>query len=216
MALYINQVISCPLDRLLIIMLYFLNGGIEMSYKYNCLDLSNILNHKACSLKDSEEGGYLTISGSSIPEEYMPFNKVFEYNTIPFYLGKQSNWDNLELSGQRVFLSDTEASAIHVIGTSSMTDMEEEIEIYYKDTTIHTAPLKLSYFGTDPSKTDNECFIQIPFLYSGTKVNSKIQPCIWYTKLSLPVPSLIDSILLGENPCMHIFSITVEKQTEKE
>lgn len=187
-----------------------------MSYTYHCLDLSDILNHRACSLQDSEEGGYLTISGSSIPEEYMPFNQVFEYNSIPFFMAKQSTWDNVELAGQRVFLPETEVSAIHIIGTSSITDMKEDIEIIYKNTTIHIAPLNLSYFGTDPFNCDNECFIQIPFLYSRTKVNSKIQPCIWYTKLSLPTPSLIDSILLGDNPCVHIFSITVEKPTDKE
>lgn len=188
-----------------------------MSHIYQCLDLGDILNHKACSIQDSEEGGYLTISGSSLPEEYINFNEVFEHKGIPFLMSKYEAWDNVELAGQRVYLPEIEASTIHIIGTSSITDMEEDIEIKYKDTTIYTIPLYLNYFGPRTTNSNNECLIKMPFLYSRTKINSKIQPCLWYTKLKLPKPSMIDSILLGENPCMHIFSITIEKlSNEKE
>ncbi|MBY7142467.1 hypothetical protein KFZ56_05110 [Virgibacillus sp. NKC19-3] len=187
-----------------------------MTHTYHCLDLSDVLNHKACSFKGSEEIGYLTILGSSIPEELMPLKQVFEYESIPFFMAKQNIWDNVELAGQRIFLPEINASAIHIIGTSDNTDMEEDVEIYYKKSLIHSIPLKLNYFGNNPSNSDNECFIQLPFLYSKSIVNTKVQPCIWYTRLILPEPSLIDSILLGENPCMHIFSITVEKATGKD
>lgn len=177
---------------------------------FHCLDLSSMLNHKACTTPEQKGIGGLTVVGSSIPESYLPFDQPFQYDSIPFIMMKQEMLDNIELSGQRLELPRMRALQLHVIGTSSETDMCEPIQFEFERRHVHSELLELGCFSSSHSVRNNECIIQAPYLHTRTNINERIQPKLWYTSLPLPRSVEINSILLGDNPCMHIFSLTIE------
>ncbi|MFB0846517.1 hypothetical protein [Paenibacillus oleatilyticus] len=185
-----------------------------MKNLFHCLDLSDTLNHRACATKNGNERAYLTLSGSAIPEEYIPFNQAFQFDTIPFIMFKNDIWDNIEMVGQRVYFSTVRASSIHFIGTSTETDMTDNVILELDEQPVYSTSLNLRYFASDPEPVfmNNRCVIQAPYIYSGTKINSIVKPSLWYTCISIQEPLEINSVVLADNPCMHIFSITVERQ----
>lgn len=184
-----------------------------MISKFHCLDLSEILNHRACSVQQAEEDAYLTLSKSALPEELILFNQAFEYDGVPFIMLKQNKWDNIEMVGQRVYFPEMKVTAIHIIGTALDTDMSDTVHFELDSTPVYASDLQLRYFAADPNldHMNNSCVFQTPYVYSDGKPNAIVQPCLWYTRITIKESQVMNAMLLADNPCMHLFSITIEQ-----
>ncbi|MGM1050633.1 MAG: hypothetical protein ACQEXX_31630 [Bacillota bacterium] len=179
---------------------------------FNCLDLTKCINNCGSTNLENSSLGQFTIAGSSFPAEELPFNDIFVFDDIPFYFVKQEHSDNVVPEGQTIVFPDSMISKIHILGASSEGNMRDNLLIQYNSNELIKSSFHLSEFtGMNPF-SQNQLAIQMSRIHTIGKMLDYIHPVLWYDVIDLSSrPILANSFLFSDNPCVHIFSLTIEE-----
>ncbi|MCK6259493.1 hypothetical protein LCY76_23255 [Fictibacillus sp. KIGAM418] len=178
---------------------------------YKPLNITTYLNNLGSTYKEEYINGKLTVSGSSFPAEYIPYDKEFFYNNVPFQFFLTPNGDNIELEGQALQFPAIEVKTIHFIGVSNNGDFSEKISFMDKDQLKFTSTLSFTdWIEPLPRFKENEPVIHFPWIHTEVGVNKNIASSLWYQRIDLNKKTKVNKIVLEDNPSMHIFSITFE------
>jgi hypothetical protein len=180
---------------------------------YVMLDLKAFLNNRGCTLLSENHLGSLSLGGSSLPTEEFPFGKTLTVDTVPFAFAQtETGNDNMECTEQTIPLSPCVVKQLHVLGTSSNTDLFDSVSFLYKGTIVHQGRLYLSSFtSSEPAFTDRSV-LTFSALHTRAGRYDHIKPHLWYCSLPLAQPQIVDSLQFEDNPSMHIFALTIESE----
>ncbi|MVO98833.1 hypothetical protein [Paenibacillus lutrae] len=176
-----------------------------------CLDMTSCLNNCGTTDNSSYQHGYLSSSGVSLPRENILFHTPFEFNDIPFVLFRQNYRDNMVTEGQAIQFPEARISKIHVLGASSDVNMSDYMYLKHNETLLSKEKMMLSHFASEAPFARNVCILETAGLNTLDGPLAHRTGRLWLDILHLTEPLEINQLTFEDNPCMHIFGITLER-----
>ncbi|GCE12376.1 hypothetical protein [Tengunoibacter tsumagoiensis] len=177
---------------------------------YIPLDLKAFLNNRGCTLLSENHLGALSLMGASFPAEEFPFDKPLTFYDIPFELKQAETGDNIECTEQIISFAPCMMKGLHILGTSSNTDLFDDILFFHKGVVVHRSKLYLSSFSSLVPAFSDRLALTLSYLHTRTGRYDHIKPKLWYYSLKFPSPQTVESFQFADNPSMHVFAMTIE------
>ncbi|KAA6470410.1 hypothetical protein [Bacillus cereus] len=178
--------------------------------KYKCINLDQYYNNCGFTKREEIHKGNLTVFKTSFPLEE-GFELFPDYKGVPLKFNKYNDNDNIELEGQKIFLDQYyKVKRIYIVGLSIYGDYFDDFNLYKNNQLVQNIRVKLTGTDSKVPSFGNEMLLRYTSLHNAKKGKLNISSTIWLDEIDLEQPRIIDSIELGDNPCMHIFSITLE------
>ncbi|SDZ37968.1 hypothetical protein [Bacillus sp. 166amftsu] len=173
------------------------------------IHLDSYCNNIGVTSNDTIYEGNLTLNGSSLPLEGPFCKQVFYFEHIPFYMKKLSKFDNIAMEGQEIKVNAYNAKNIHIIGNSVSGSYFDDISFKSEGEIIERKRLSLTDFISEEPVFNNQLF------YRFTKINSRqplhLKGSLWKQSINFEPSINVESIILEDNPFIHIFAITIEE-----
>lgn len=188
--------------------------------KYEVINLYEFYNNNAFSYKEyyeSGDNGDFTYSGLQpcYPSEDLPEGDAKLYlNMIPFiFPSKCKNKDNnFELANQHIYIKNNKYSKIHLLGSADL-DNHRELISFYSHNNIYVREFGLTNWLVESQVYNEKVGIQCPKAYSLKGVHNNFKPTIWHQVIDInDIKEPINKISFRDNPSVHIFCITLERQ----
>lgn len=181
--------------------------------KYEMINLEELFNNKGISRMNNPQDANFTGFGSSyISENLQSSRSVLELYGVPFLFPNKDPLvvDNLEFMNQEIQIKEAYYSNIHVLGAADNGSFIEPIKLVGND--IKEVKIGLTDWIESSPKFNNKKGIICEGINSNKSGYTRtVKTNIWYSVVGIPSNSLFKSILLVDNPSMHIFSLTLEK-----
>lgn len=152
---------------------------------------------------------------SCFPSEELPDTKEIEIFEVPFSFPskEQNKFNNMELNGQEIDFPEGEYNKIHILGCSDI-DHNNEILILRSNAISIEVDLPLSSWLAKAPTYNEEVGIRCSKIYSNKGEVTLFKPTIWYQQIDIKsIKEKLLSMKFRKNPSVHIFSITLEKET---
>ncbi|MFJ1121942.1 MULTISPECIES: hypothetical protein [Bacillus cereus group] len=183
---------------------------VNTAKNYIKLDFRQQFNNQGFTKTGLEAEGALSFGGSSLPAEYCP-KGLFEMEGVPYELFvDEPNGDNIELEGQTIFFGKNMYKKIHILGASNNGDFYESIQLVNDDQFIASYRVHLTDFVSREPKFGNRLAVEFPYINNKIGELKQFIPKIWCDSITFDQPLEFNCIKFGDNPSMHIFSITLE------
>ncbi|MEC1686930.1 hypothetical protein [Bacillus mojavensis] len=182
----------------------------------NLLDIKPYFNNRGIAEKHvSYEEGF-SLGKGVYPEEYLPkVGGLFSVDQIDFKFParNEKKFDNLAMDNQSIPFTSSSIHSIYLLGASANGSFSEPVTVKRKGQEICVFKLKFSDFITKQMKFSGERLIlECPVLrYANIDVDY-YRPKIFLHTEKFQVPIQADEIVLGDNPFIHIFSITLGEE----
>ncbi len=179
---------------------------------FEIIDLSSYLNNDGISYATNRADGDFAASGYTYPAEELPeSNSKLICQGVEFLFPDKSDGlnNNLALENQNIKVPANYYKEINILGASEMGSFEEEITLEYSDGSLKKTSLGLSEWWAKPSKYKEKVGIQCSKLRSTKDDIEKIKITIWLQRIALNSSKKLTTIRLVDNPCMHIFALTL-------
>ncbi|ALS36069.1 hypothetical protein ABID30_000747 [Enterococcus rotai] len=179
------------------------------------IDLSNELNSKGLTKIKDHFLGDLTPLGTSIPN-FINDSIIKSHNSNMSYIINDSVFDNIECNGQELLTKKSEyINTIGFIGVSVYGNHDDIVLLEDDIGNQLSKPISFSAFHCqEPYYSDNYSIYEFrEYLHSPIKGKERIEGTggnLWEFTLSFKERIRLKKITLPDNPCIHIFSITVE------
>ncbi|MCP1311557.1 hypothetical protein [Paenibacillus tyrfis] len=177
---------------------------------YHMLDITSYLNNVGCTNDNNISHGELSLGKLSLPEKFLPFGSIFYYEKIPFKFIKYNQYDNIELSGQIINFKAKQITKVHLLGTASEADMYGDVHFCNNNQIVHSDKMFFSHFTKSKSSFRDQLALQFPYIHLPTGILNQVSPSIWYDVISFPKSTAVSSIHFEDNPCLHLFCLTIE------
>lgn len=180
-------------------------GGRIMFYQ---LDLKQYFNSKGITnLKDATEGSLDEFAQLSLPMHH--FQDIMYHEGIPFNLELNSTYDNLSVEREtRITFQRNYYTDLYVLGACNNGNFFNEIKFYEGDKLAFSQKIHLSDIMEDIPYKENKKFLDSPYVHSPNGY-MYIKTSLWVEHLKFKEKTVIDSLILEENPFVHIFAITL-------
>lgn len=187
----------------------------EEEKKNNCyymLDLKSIFNNKGFTKIGYESEGAFALGGSTYPAEKRP-PQEFISEDIPFIITENDQgYDNFELERQEIKIKSGNYTKIYFLGASNNGDFYETVNFLSSGKIISSKKIYFTDFINDEPMFDNSLAFEFPYVHTRVGILENFKPKIWSFCLLLNEDKKIDTIKFGDNPSIHIFSITLEEK----
>ncbi|MFE4570379.1 hypothetical protein [Paenibacillus chitinolyticus] len=180
---------------------------------FTCLDLRPCLNNCGTTGSHNYHEGYLSSARASFPEESFPFDTPFEFKQIPFVLFKRHAFDNIVTEGQSIEFPRQRVTKIHLLGTSSDANMADYVYLMLDEREVSKQKILLSHFISEVPFPRNECVIETSCLHTMDGPLTHRSARLWYDGIELDRPVEMNRITFEDNPCMHVFGLTLESES---
>lgn len=185
--------------------------------KYVKVDLSEYFNNCGISYVNDIQSGDLTGIGSSYPAEQLPdSNSNIEVDNVPFLFPKKEvgEKNNIEFNNQVISLPKGNYRNLFVLGAAENGSYIETLIIRNKNIS-QKIRLGLTDWLNETCEF-NETIAYHCYGCHSTKAGiiSTFEPKMWLQRIDLPENLLAEELSLPDNPGMHIFAITLEKEGE--
>ena len=186
---------------------------------YEIINIDRFYNNKGLANDLDYINASLSLVGSSLPKDEIPLNKLFYINNYPYLISENDLGDNIVLEGQELNLQKNYyASAISFIGCSVYGDYYDYIHLYDNETLVKSIKIALTDCNSVSAQFGNEQVFKLPYFYNknseGRKYNST--PIIWSHTINFNETIKFNKMIVEDNPCIHIFSITVRNEGKNE
>ncbi len=186
--------------------------------QYYPLPLADYYNNNGFSYDLEQQIGNFTTFGSSYPGDEIPDQKDLIIEDIPFLFPEaKSTFNNIELENQRLSVPEHHYTAMFILGAADNGSYDENVEYHLNDTLVHQMPLALTNWTDQMPKYNEKVVYRCSGIYTqkGSLLTSK-QTTIWLQTIQFEHPIHINAIVLPDNPCMHLFAITLKKENTNE
>lgn len=173
------------------------------------VDLSIYYNNNGIKYS-TEKSCNFTGFGSSFPGDQLPQGNI-NINDIPFiFPSSQSQFNNIEFNKQKVSVPKNSHSGLHILGASDNGSFFESLHLYNDNFFEDSIILSLTeWVSISPKYNELEAF-RCNYLCSLQGQVHTVKPVIWHQIIHLKRPTIFNSIMFPDNPCMHVFSLTLE------
>lgn len=186
--------------------------------QYYPLPLTHYYNNNGFSYDIEQRIGNFTTFGSSYPGDEIPDQSDLMIEDIPFiFPDAQATFNNIELENQRLSVPEHHYTAMSILGAADNGSYDEEIQYHLNDRLVYQMPLALTNWTDHMPKYNEKVVYRCSGIYTqkGALLTSK-QTTIWLQTLLFDRPIHINTIVLPDNPCMHLFAITLKKENTNE
>jgi hypothetical protein len=174
------------------------------------VDLTEYYNNSGINFPEATDANF-THFGASYPGEGLPMENEIIVESIPFLFPYSSIYNNIEFEKQKILLPLSKYKALYVLGSSDNGSFTEQIDLYNQGEFLTSCQLSLTdWVSNFPEYSEIEAYRCNCLVSNGRQVNS-LQPVIWLQKVLLDQNNAFNEVRLPDNPCMHVFSITLEK-----
>lgn len=187
---------------------------------FSLVNLSTHVNNTGIAGPDAASGGGLDGEGMAFPSEVMPpRGALVAVGGVPFLWPESAARvaDNVILEGQRIQVPPGRYRALHVLGVSEGGSFEEtlilhhgpggleEVDLGLTDCRPHWGRLK---FGEQVAVR----FKEMRFPPGDTHTSNGGEFCgLWKQTLAVDDAGELVAVQLPDNPCMHVFAMTLEQ-----
>lgn len=179
---------------------------------YYLVELQNYYNADAISYDQNPGDGKLGMLTCYPAEELPESNSIYEVAGIPFvFPSKEENeLNNIECFNQEIWIEPAQYSTAYFVGTGDNGSFLERIQII---TELGVKEIEVGLSNC----VDKVPYYQEEMAFCGTHLHSSegdipgICPHLWMQSVELMVEKPIQKLILPDNPCFHIFSITLKK-----
>ncbi|NEW05644.1 hypothetical protein GK047_06365 [Paenibacillus sp. SYP-B3998] len=179
---------------------------------YTHINLDEHFGNNGFGYKDGRTPANFTALGSSYPIDQLPDTSLVYVNDIPFlFPSLEAPYNNVESFNQEIEINPSSQPYTHVfvLGAADNGYFNETFLLANNDRAL---PIKI---GLSDWLSNNACFGEsIAFRCDGMCTNrgqfvESLKPTIWFQSIPLNESVNIDKILFPDNPCIHIFAITL-------
>ena len=179
---------------------------------YRTLNLSNYLNNRGTTSYDERACGGFNIWGNSFLSDDLPsFGEEIEFETIPYILqriGKDKN-DNVVCVGQKLTFPKTHLSGINLIAASERCNVGRFLLVCDGSTDGEISIGVSDFWPEAPANFGNRLFVRGNCLHYPKHRQVNMYPSLW-TASGSANNILTDTLILPDNPAIHVFAITLE------
>ncbi|WP_139487913.1 hypothetical protein [Brevibacillus dissolubilis] len=175
-------------------------------------DIQLFLNNKGIVDAAAREEGGFSLGFTSYPSELLPpEGSIFTWNDVSFRFPVRSadGFDNFVLEEQRMSVVPRNYTSIAILGASTNGNFYEELSLLYQREETYRFKLKLSNFIEQESWFGEAVALECAYGRCRTSDIDYYKPKIYCVTETLPDHLLFDEIVMGDNPFMHIFAITI-------
>ncbi|MGE7218491.1 hypothetical protein ACQKJC_18485 [Priestia koreensis] len=177
------------------------------------VDLTPFLNNSGTcdEHKDCGESSF-SVGKSYFPTEHLPkFGELTQWEDVTFIFPTRTNegFDNVILEEQTIPVKQNSYSTVSIFGASNNGNFFDTVRLFLDDKEVHQFKLKLSDFIAEKSWFDDVPVLNCPFVRNPINDLHHLQPKIYCHHEVLPPNITFNKIKFGENPFIHIFSITL-------
>lgn len=172
------------------------------------VDISKLYNNDGISTAKAPMSGSLDKGGYSFPADEFPADGNLTVNIVRFHLANpMASKNNISCTGQEVTLPKGDLSKIHVLATAVNGSFIEEMQVKCTDRTSYNVDFAISDWCIASQYNEQ---IGISFSRRNGPSASRIKCTIWQQTIYLKKNNKAASIMLPDNPDIHIFAMTVE------
>lgn len=177
-----------------------------------CLDLTSVFDSMGTSPGEARERGGFTVGGASYPSASFPEGGL-RVREVPFILadtdGRRPNV--VTFLGQTIPVPTGVYGVIHVLGASENGDFFDYVGIAGAGgERVQRFRIDLSDWIRATPSFGNEPAIVCPVLHTRGGV-APMAVTVWYAHAGIPGDLVVSELILPDNPCMHAFSLTLER-----
>ena len=190
---------------------------------YVMVPLEDHFNNVGVSFRESCHNGDFDGLGNSFPaEELSIFGKRVVFNGTPFLFPYKNNGvpDNMALEGQHIVVPHAKYQALAVLGASDSAryaDGSFEDHIYFcsRDKRQARRLCLKDWICIAEQRAGGREALRCPFMNTPSGQISRSEkryetlPTLWLEEIDLDARDYLCSIILPDNPCMHIFAMTL-------
>ncbi|WP_028595944.1 hypothetical protein [Paenibacillus assamensis] len=179
---------------------------------YYKINLNSYYNNNAFTYEESSSKGDLTSFGSSYPAEYLPNEHEITVNGIPFiFPTKENKFNNIELENQSIIVPDDSYSTIYILGSSENGSYKEYMELRQNNDLKSRNIFALTDWISNYPMFMEQVAFECGYVHTKDSSIHSLKPKIWIQTLHLDPATEFNTIRLPDNPCIHIFSLTLQK-----
>jgi len=173
------------------------------------VDISKLYNNDGISTAKAPMSGSLDKGGYSFPSDEFPADGNLNVNNVQFHLANPlSSMNNISCAGQEVKLPKGQYTKIYVLATAVNGSFLEEMSAKCADKTVYSFDFAISDWCI--AAQYNELH-GIDFSRRNGPSTSNVKCTIWQQTIYLKKSgSKAVSVILPNNPDIHIFAMTVE------
>jgi hypothetical protein len=186
--------------------------------KYYLIKLNGLFNNNGITYDYNRGSGDFDCYGQTYPaEELPPSNKIFLFDLIPFIFPQKEGEvkNNISLNRQILSVNEGYFSDIHLLGACDGGNFMENFELVYNNNSKQLIKIGLTdFFEIVPVYNEKRAIYCSHYhnQFGDEKGEyKKVEPSIWYTKITIDGNIKLKEIILGDNLCMHIFAMTLKK-----
>ena len=188
------------------------------------LNLSRYLNNDGISFETDVEDGNFDGLGNTYPAEKLPASKrITNICGTPMLFPDKSDgaFNNIALEAQQIVVSSSSYSTLAVIGASDSGryvdgGYQDLIVFSYRENIEESAKLRLKdWVCIEDQRPGGYEALRCPYMHCSTgrcalsERGYETYPTLWYEEIEIDESKTLERIHLPDNPCMHIFSMTL-------
>ncbi|WP_342552902.1 hypothetical protein [Paenibacillus sp. FSL R7-0652] len=181
---------------------------------YCPLRLDEHYNNNGFSYPGTGNIGNFTTFGSSYPADELADQGNMQWKDVPFvFPDSTQRFNNIELESQRIQVPDGEYTALYILGAADNGSYHEFIYFERNEERVGKASLALTNWTETTAKFKEEMMHRFRGMYTqkGALLTS-VHPIIWFQQIQLEEALCFDTMIMSDNPCMHIFALTLGKE----
>lgn len=179
---------------------------------FHLLALAQYANFDAFSFRNNISDADISADRRSFPAELLPAsNSVVVVNSVPFqFPNKADGYNNvITCNGQNLLFPIAAAiQAVHILAYGDGDEYADRFDIAHQNSIVSQQLLRINE-GRRPEPTENvEIGIRTPYHYENY-VKTLGNHTMWSHIMLLEKPTLASSIILPDNPFIHVIAITI-------
>ncbi|MCK4257908.1 MAG: hypothetical protein KAX49_02960 [Halanaerobiales bacterium] len=182
-----------------------------MKDKFIILDLQPYFNADAISSNDNRIDGMFGLL-TSFPAEELPESKaIVTVNEVPFMIPPKEDGinNNIECYSELIEVPEGKYCRLHILGGCDNGSFEEKFTLIYSET---EEQYKIGLSNTTLMRSMFKEQSAFKFTHLHAKDGEHIvKSTIWHQSQNIESWRYLQKIKLPDNPCYHIFAITLER-----
>ncbi|CAM4263033.1 hypothetical protein BAMA_04655 [Bacillus manliponensis] len=178
------------------------------------LNLNKLFNNQGTLSKKepNHQNTSFSLVESYFPSEHLPnYGEIIDWDNTSFLFPERNNYnfDNLVLDNQIIKIPQGSTKEIYILGASNNGNFYDKIELRLNNETVYSFDLALTDFIEKDTRFNDVTVLECPFVRNINNDLNQYTARIYCHKETLPSNIEFDEIKLGDNPFIHIFSITL-------
>ncbi|EJR73593.1 hypothetical protein ORN01_21960 [Bacillus cereus] len=178
------------------------------------LNLNTLFNNQGSLAKKepNHQNTSFSLVESYFPSEYLPnYGEILKWNDTSFLFPERNknNFDNLVLDNQIIKAPSGNTKEIYILGASNNGSFYDKVELHLNKEIVYSFELALTDFIEKNTRFNDVTVLECPFVRNINHDLHQYTASLYCHKETLPSNIEFDEIKLGDNPFIHIFSITL-------